>query len=281
MHLKNKHKKNYDLDALSSTYPLLKEFVFTNKHNNKTIDFSKPKAVKAINTALLQHHYNITFWDFSNNNLCPPIPGRVDYIYYLSDLITNISKEITVLDIGTGATCIYPLLGNSIYNWSFIATDIDPNSIENAQEIIDKNKLNKHIVLRLQKEKSHILTNIIKENEQFTFSMCNPPFYKSAQEAEDVNLRKTKNLKLDSELRNFSGNANELWYKGGEKAFLHNYLYESTLYKSQFEWFTSLVSKKELIKDLKRSAKKLNIPTFKVIEMTQGNKISRIIAWKF
>lgn len=281
MHLKNKHIEKYNLDKLVLESPLLAEYIFVNNYGNKTINFANPKAVKILNTALLKRHYQINFWEFPNKNLCPPIPSRVDYIHYLADLISLNNKEVTILDIGTGATCIYPLLGNSVYNWSFIGTDIDPNSIENAQKIIDKNNLNNYIELRLQKNKSNILTNMVKENEHFTLSMCNPPFYKSEQEAIKANLLKSKNLKISNTSRNFSGNSNELWYKGGEKAFLHNYLYESTLYKEKFEWFTSLVSKKELIKDLKHSAKKLNIPTFKIIEMNQGNKISRIIAWRF
>jgi len=279
VHKNNLHNTNYNLEELSIAYPPLNEFIFTNKYDTKTIDFANAEAVKSLNTALLKKHYNIDFWVFSDENLCPPIPSRVDYIHHLSDLTK--SKNIKVLDIGTGATCIYPLLGNAVYNWHFVGTDIDEKSIANAQVIIAKNKLGKLIELRLQSDKNNILNGIVLADDQFTFSMCNPPFYKSKEDALQANSRKLKNLKLDTKTRNFSGNANELWYKGGEKAFLHNYLYQSAQYKTQFEWFSSLVSKKELVQSMKQSLKKLGATKIKVIEMTQGNKISRIVAWQF
>jgi len=281
MHPKNKHKDNYNLDELGTAYPQLKEFIFTNKHQTKTIDFANAKAVKALNTALLKNHYQINYWKFSDDNLCPPIPSRADYIHYLAELILQKKEKITVLDIGTGATCIYPLLGNAIYKWNFIGTDIDKNSITNATQIVAQNNLENQILFRLQKDKNNILKGIVKPNDLFTISMCNPPFYKSEEEALNATNRKLKNLNIATKERNFSGNANELWYKGGEKAFLHNYLYESSLYKEQFDWFTSLISKKDLIKDIKKSLKKLGASEVKVINMEQGNKISRIIAWRF
>ena len=281
MHLKNKHNTKYDLDKLSNVHPLLKEFIFTNKYQTKTIDFSNAKAVKALNSALLKKHYQINYWEFSDENLCPPIPSRADYIHYLAELIPQNKEKINVLDIGTGATCIYPLLGNAIYNWNFIGTDIDKKSIDNAKQIIEQNKLENQITFRLQKDKNNILKGIIKPNDFFNIAMCNPPFYKSEEEASQATNRKLKNLNIITKERNFSGKANELWYKGGEKAFLHNYLYESSLYKEQFDWFTSLVSKKELIRDIKKSLKKLGASEIKAINMVQGNKISRIIAWRF
>ncbi len=280
MHNDNPHNNSYNFDELIIAYPLLSSFVFTNQFNTKTIDFSNPKAVKALNTALLKKYYNIQFWEFSDDNLCPPIPSRADYIYHLNDLIKP-STNIKVLDIGTGASLIYPLLGNAIYDWKFIATDIDNKSIENAKNIITKNNLDKLIKLRLQTDKANILNGVILTDDFFDVSMCNPPFYKSKEEATKAHFRKQKNLKINSTERNFSGNANELWYKGGEKAFLHNYIFQSKEFQKQFNWFTSLVSKKDLLKDLKRSLKKLKAKEIKIIQMKQGNKISRILAWRF
>jgi 23S rRNA (adenine1618-N6)-methyltransferase len=282
MHKNNKHKADYNFDKLCENLPELNEFVFTNKYDTKTVDFSNPKAVKALNTALLISHYNIKYWNFPDTNLCPPIPSRVDYIHYLADLIqVKPNSAISILDIGTGATCIYPLLGNSVYQWKFVGTEIDENSIQIAEEIISKNKLNQSIDLRLQTDKNQILKGIIHKNEKFTASMCNPPFYKSFDDAKKANARKQKNLGIQSKERNFSGNSNELWYKGGEKAFLHNYLYESSLFKDQCDWFTSLVSSKELVKGMYTSLKKLKATQIKTIEMNLGNKITRIVAWRF
>ena len=189
-------------------------------------------------------------------------------------------ENIKILDIGTGATCIYPLLGVAEYHWNFVATDIDLDSLDTAQDIIYDNKLESKIELRQQLDEQQILKGILKDEDSFSATICNPPFYKSAEEAQGANKRKNRNLGNNA-VRNFSGNNNELWYVGGEKAFLHNYLYESSLFKEKSHWFTSLVSKKENVESLEKSSKKLGVKEFKVIPMSQGNKVTRIVCWRF
>jgi 23S rRNA (adenine1618-N6)-methyltransferase len=279
LHPKNKFNKGYNFDALIAIHPTLKEYVSTNEFGVITIDFSIPEAVKELNKALLFSYDTLAVWDFPDENLCPPIPGRLDYIHYLADLISS-EEEVTILDIGTGATCIYPLLGVAEYNWNFVATDIDLDSLDTAQDIIDDNNLDGNIKLRQQFNEQQILKGIIEENDSFSAVMCNPPFYKSAEEAQGANKRKNRNLGNNA-VRNFSGNNNELWYIGGEKAFLHNYLYESSLYPNKSKWYTSLVSKKENVQSLEKSSKKLGAKEFKIISMSQGNKITRIACWRF
>jgi len=285
LHINNKHIKGYDFKVLTQTIPELSQFVFKNNYNTLTIDFANPIAVKTLNKALLKVYYDINYWEFPDQHLCPPIPGRVDYIHHLATLIEpyKLRDTIHVLDIGTGASCIYPLLGYSEYNWSFVGTDVDVNSIKNAQKIIDKNELTPNIKLRLQSNKTQILKGIIKPLDCFTISMCNPPFYKSEQDALEATTRKLKGLKMEplKLIRNFSGTANELWFKGGEKAFLHSYLYESSLFKTKCFWFTSLVSNKNLVKSMQKSLRKLGATKIDVINMQLGNKISRLVAWTF
>lgn len=279
LHQKNRFKKGYDFKELIKNNSSLQPFVFTNKYDTVTIDFSNPEAVKELNKALLFSYDKITVWDFPDENLCPPIPGRLDYIHHLSDLLST-EKDIKILDIGTGATCIYPFLGVVEYDWNFVATDIDLDALDYAQDNIDDNHFSDKIELRQQFDEQQILKGIIEESDVFTATICNPPFYKSAEEARGANRRKTRNLGNNA-VRNFSGNNNELWYIGGEKAFLHNYLYESSLYPKVSNWFTSLVSKKENVESLEKSAKKLGVKEFKVIPMHQGNKVTRIVAWQF
>ena len=279
LHPKNKFNKGYDFNALILVNPLLKEFVAKNQFGTVTIDFSNPEAVKELNKALLFSFEKISSWNFPAKNLCPPIPGRLDYIHYLADLLSS-EKNIKILDIGTGATGIYPLLGIATYNWNFVATDIDLDSLDVAQDIMDDNKFDSQIELRQQLKEEQILKGILKEDDSFSATMCNPPFYKSAEEAQGANGRKSRNLGNNA-VRNFAGNNNELWYVGGEKAFLHNYLYESSLFPKSSKWFTSLVSKKENVKSLEKSSKKLGVQEFKIIPMHQGNKVTRIACWRF
>ncbi|WP_440121159.1 23S rRNA (adenine(1618)-N(6))-methyltransferase RlmF [Tenacibaculum sp. Ill] len=278
LHKKNKHKNGYNFKLLKEKYPKIEEFVIE-KFEKETIDFSDPIAVKEFNKALLAAHYNIKHWNFSDDNLCPPIPGRVDYIHHLADLVAD-EENVTVLDIGTGASCIYPLLGIAEYDWNFVATDIDLDSLDYSQDIIDDNGFTDKVELRQQFKEEHILEGIIEADDAFTVTMCNPPFYKSAEEARGANRRKSRNLGNNA-VRNFAGNSNELWYIGGEKAFLHTYLYESSKFPKVSKWFTSLVSKKENVESLQNSGKKLGVKEFKVIPMHQGNKVTRIVCWRF
>ncbi|MFD1292798.1 23S rRNA (adenine(1618)-N(6))-methyltransferase RlmF [Lutibacter holmesii] len=285
LHPNNIHKNGYNFKELCEAYPNLKEFVFVNQYGTETIDFANPKGVRAINTALLFKYYNISFWDFPDDNLCPPIPGRVDYIHYLADLLksSGIHEQVNVLDIGTGANCIYPLLGNAAYGWSFVGTDIDKKSLDRAGAIVKKNKLGAVIKLTQQKDATHIFEGVLTNEDKFAATMCNPPFFKSQQEAMQANARKLEGLgNADTvEPRNFSGKQQELWYKGGEKAFIHTYLYESSKFKTQCFWYSTLVSKKENAESMLSSLKKLGATEIKTIPMHQGNKVTRVIAWTF
>ena len=279
LHPKNRFNHSYNFKELVALNPALKPFVFTNEYEKTTISFANPKAVKELNKGLLFSYKNISYWDFPDKNLCPPIPGRLDYIHHISDLIFK-KRKAHILDIGTGANCIYPLLGVAEYQWKFTATDIEKKSLANAQHIVTENKFQKSISFRHQKDPTHILKGILTSADHFDVSICNPPFYASQKEANTANQKKTTNLKTKKN-RNFSGDFYELIYKGGEKAFLHNYLYESAVFPKTCTWYTSLVSKKENIKSLQQSAKKLNVKNFTIIPMLQGNKLTRIVCWQF
>ncbi|MGL5113309.1 MAG: 23S rRNA (adenine(1618)-N(6))-methyltransferase RlmF, partial [Flavobacterium sp.] len=202
LHPRNQHRLGYDFDHLMEVLPELQTFVGVNEHQIQTLDFSSPEAVKALNKALLLAYYDMQDWDIPHDFLCPPIPGRVDYIHYLADLLAQsnngiIPKGETVqgLDIGVGANCVYPILGNSEYGWSFVGTDIDEKAIQNCKKIIEKNpKLIEAISLQLQTESRFIFKNIMETEDKFAFTICNPPFHNSKEEATKVATRKVNNL---------------------------------------------------------------------------------------
>ncbi|WNC73292.1 23S rRNA (adenine(1618)-N(6))-methyltransferase RlmF [Thalassotalea psychrophila] len=293
MHQRNRHNDGYDFNELVKTYPKLKAFVHTNKYQNLTIDFANSNAVKALNSALLAHHYQIQSWDIPAGYLCPPIPGRVDYIHYLGDLLkaTNNNKiphgnKVKVLDIGTGASCIYPILGQRQNGWQFVGSDIDPTSIATANKNIANNEsLIGSIECRLQENSDNIFANIIQENESFALTLCNPPFHKSLSDATKGSEQKWQNLNKVDETKsvnlNFGGQKAELWCDGGELKFIRKMIIESKQYQQQVLWFSCLVSKSDNIKPLKLALSKSKAKQVKVIKMAQGNKISRFIAWNF
>lgn len=291
MHLRNPHRFRYDFEILTEKYPSLKSFIIQ-RHGNETIDFSDADAVKALNKALLLTYYDISDWDIPANYLCPPIPGRADYIHYIADLLseTNDGKipegdGVLGLDIGTGANCIYPIIGNSAYGWHFVGTDVDEKALENCSEIIRKNPhLIDSISLQQQTEPRFIFKNIITTEDRFAFTMCNPPFHASKEEAIKGNLRKVSHLtnaKVAKPQLNFGGQSSELWVEGGEFAFITQMIYESAKYPQNCLWFTTLVSKKDNLKGIYRLLDKVNAAEIKTVEMSQGQKTSRFVAWTF
>lgn len=284
MHKDNPHHDKYDLKVLAKSHPVLKNYIIENEFTGGTIPFGNPLAVKALNTAILKHYYNVEYWGFPNEHLCPPIPSRVDYLYELKGVLdaNGLTKDIKVLDIGTGANCVYPLLGLKAFKWNFIASDSDADAIKSAKNIIDKNNFNTEISFKQQTNERHILRNVITEDDFITASVCNPPFYKNEEEAIRVTNKKWKGLKMDSNSeKNFSGKPNELWYNGGEIAFIKNYIYDSQLFKKNCAWFTTLVSNKDHLRPLKVHLKPYNPTQVKVIKMTIGNKVSHMLLWSF
>jgi 23S rRNA (adenine1618-N6)-methyltransferase len=277
MHPRNRHQDRYDLKELIRVCPELKAHVIVNKFGDESIDFANSVAVKALNRALLKSFYGIEFWDIPSEFLTPPIPGRADLIHSAADLFPD-PKNLRVLDIGTGANLIYPIIGFKEYNWQMVGTDIDLKALANAERIIEKNNL--PIELRHQKDKNSILKGIIDPREKFDLTICNPPFHESLAEASAGTERKWKNLgKKPAKNLNFGGQGAELWTPGGEKAFILKMIEESVQYKNQVTWFTALVSKATNLTFLTKSLEKLGAKT-KIIEMTQGQKKSRILCWK-
>ena len=284
LHPNNPHKGRYDFKILIEKLPELKSFIIKNPIGEDTIDFSDNQAVICLNKALIKTYYNIDNWDIPAGFLCPPIPGRADYIHYIADLLTK-KKNINVLDIGTGANCIYPIIGSQTFSWNYTASDIDPKSIENAQKIIDSNEnLKNKVKLKLQKDRNHIFVGVIEKNDRFDLTMCNPPFHSSLEDALKANQRKVDNLnKGNKNIQkglNFGGQKAELWCPGGERLFLKKMAKESAIFASQVYYFTSLISNKENVKPTIKVLEKLGAKC-QVLEMSQGQKISRVLAWTF
>jgi 23S rRNA (adenine1618-N6)-methyltransferase len=284
LHPRNKNREQYDLKELLKEFPELNKYITPNKYGEDSIRFSDPAAIRLLNKALLSNYYKIKNWDFPETNLCPPIPGRADYIHYMSDLLEK-RNDVTCLDIGVGANCIYPILGVSEYQWSFIASDVNPDAIASAKKIIKTNPtLKGKVKFRLQKDENKIFKGIIKPKEKIDVSICNPPFHSSKKEALKGSMRKVRNLtgKRSKKIKlNFSGMANEMIYEGGEEQFIQNMIAESLNYAKNCLWFTTLVSNEKNLNRIYSSLEKINVTEVKTINMGTANKISRIVAWTF
>lgn len=300
LHPRNIHTQKYDFDALVKDHPKLSAFVKKNKHDALGIDYSDANAVQCLNQALLAHHYKVQDWSVPKGHLCPPVPGRANYIHYIADLLGEefdgkppVGTKVKGLDVGTGTSCIYPILGNSIYGWKFVGSDISTDAINHAKTILSANPaLKKNIKTRFQKSSGHIFKDLIKPDEKFDFTMCNPPFYSSLEEANSASDRKVKNLNVNKEKKgnppidkdkasNFGGLKAELWCPGGETAFIKKMIKESATVKGQCKWFTTLVSNKTHLVEFYQLLQNLKRAEVRTIEMHQGQKISHLLAWRF
>lgn len=292
LHPRNKHRERYDFPKLIESCADLASFVSLNKFQDESIDFSNPDAVKMLNKALLMHFYGIENWDIPNNYLCPPIPGRADYIHYIADLLcsNNFGKmpkgaQIKCLDIGVGANCVYPIIGTTEYGWSFIGADIDSIAIESAKNIIQLNpSLKGKIECRLQENSKDFFYGILPKDELVDLSICNPPFHASAAEADAASLRKQSNLnktKVSKSKLNFGGQNNELWCEGGEERFVRNMIKQSKKFGSNCYLFSSLISKQSTLKSVYKVLQECEATITETITMGQGNKTSRLVAWSF
>lgn len=292
LHPRNKHRDRYDFKALIASCPDLGKFVVENKYGDESIDFFNADAVKMLNKALLIHFYGLTDWDIPEGYLCPPIPGRADYIHHMADHLkgSNFGRlpagdRIKCLDIGIGANCVYPIIGAHEYGWSFIGSDIDPVAIASANKIIEANELLKDKVeCRLQEKSSDIFYGVILKSEPVDLTICNPPFHASQAEAKAGSLRKLSNLKKEKVTKldlNFGGKEGELWTDGGEKKFIRRMIKESKKFGKSCCWFSTLVSKQSHLNDIYKQLDELDVEEYKTIQMGQGNKTSRIVTWTF
>jgi len=292
LHPRNLHRQGYDFAALIKALPELNAFVKTNEYHNLSVDFSNPDAVKALNKALLKQFYGIDNWDIPAGYLCPPIPGRADYVHYMADLLAGSNNgeipkgdKVKVLDVGVGANCVYPLIGSSVYGWNFTGTDVDLVAVSSAKNIVLFNPaLKGKIDFRLQPQRTDIFNGVINPDDAFDLTICNPPFHSSLKDAQAGNKRKWENLDrkpAEANALNFGGKSNELWYKGGEQAFISNMIKQSEQFSKQCFWFTTLISKKDSLDGVYRMLHNAKATEVKTINMSQGQKISRVVAWTF
>lgn len=299
LHPRNRHHGRYDFPALLRAYPPLARHVVPHPVEGDTINFADPAAVLALNRALLAHHYGLDRYELPAGALCPPVPGRADYLHHLADLLAETAPDrrpprgpaTRVLDLGVGANCIYPLLGAREYGWRFVGVDISSASLASARRLVDAHAhvgVADLVELRNQPDPRALFAHVTAPDERFAASLCNPPFHASAAEAAAGTSRKLRNLAAGRSHRgagqpplNFGGQAHELWCEGGETGFLRRMIAESAARPSLCRWFTTLVSKSARLPELERALAHARVAEIRVIPMRHGEKHTRILAWRF
>ncbi len=292
LHPRNKHRERYNFKELIATCPDLAHFVALNKFQDESVNFSDPEAVLMLNKAILKHFYGVGYWSIPEGFLCPPVPGRADYIHNIADLLASengevipLGKVVKCLDVGVGANCIYPIIGSREYGWSFVGSDVEAVAIDSATSIVEKNDtLKDNIELRLQANTYDTFRGVMKADEHFDVTICNPPFHSSLAEAHASTLRKLSSLnkqEIKDVVLNFGGSSNELYCNGGEERFVTNMIKQSKEFAQSCLWFTTLVSKQDKLRSFRKALKGVGAVEVKTIQMSQGTKISRVLAWTF
>lgn len=293
LHPRNRHRERYDFPVLTAACPELGAFVAVNAYGDASIDFANPEAVKTLNRAILKHFYGVVHWDLPQGYLCPPIPGRADYLHHLADLLATGNggtlprgPGVRVLDIGVGANCVYPLIGQHEYGWRFLGSEIDPGALACAKGILAANPgLAAAIELRLQSNPAQILKGLLQAGEVFDLTLCNPPFHASLAEAQAGTERKWRNLgrqaRPNAPVLNFGGQGSELWCPGGEAGFVRQLILESAQLGGRVLWFSTLISREANLPGVYAALKAAGALQHRTLPMAQGQKKSRLVAWTF
>ncbi len=165
-----------------------------------------------------------------------------------------------------------------------MATESHQGSHRWARQIV---RVNRSVAARIggryQPDPLACFANVTTAGERFTASMCNPPFHASADDAEAGSARKRRNLKLTPTASplNYGGAPGELWCEGGEVGFVERMIAESAARPHLCFWFTTLVSKSANLPRLRRALARVPATQVRTLEMAQGQKRSRILAWTF
>jgi len=290
MHRLNRFRDGYDFTRLVTAHPPLAPFVVQSPRGEPTITFADPDAVLALNQALLKEAYDLK-WSLPPGALCPPVPGRLDYVHHLADLLGGgdaadapRGPDIAILDLCAGANCILPLLGASEYGWRYVATEANQASHRWARQIVRINPgVARLIEGRHQPDPRLCFAHVTTASERFAACTCNPPFHPSHEVAAAGSARKRRNLKLgrDAAALNFGGTSDELVCEGGEVGFIERMIAESATRPELCVWFTTMVSKSANLLALRRALQKTPATLVRTVDVAHGQKKSRMLAWTF
>ncbi|XP_074590830.1 uncharacterized protein LOC141846696 [Curcuma longa] len=317
IHPRNRYsEKPPDFALLASLYPSFRFYVFPSSRpgGRPSIDWTDFNATRELTRVLLSHDHSVNWW-IPDGQLCPTVPNRSNYIHWIEDLLSselipslNFSdKKVKGFDIGTGANCIYPLLGASLFGWSFVGSDVTDVALEWAAKNVESNphlselieirnanitlcsiedvskseenieggmELSDRESLKLKQNvesyhEAHVLVGVVKVDEKFDFCMCNPPFFESIDEA-GLNPKTS-----------CGGTMAEMVYPGGEEAFIMRIISDSVVLKNSFRWFTSMVGRKANLKVLISKLREIGVSIVKTTEFVQGQTARWGLAWSF
>ncbi|EZA50536.1 Methyltransferase-like protein [Ooceraea biroi] len=276
IHPRNKYKTPPDYKKLAIKYPEFRQIAITDLAGRVRIDFQNEKSLRTLTETLLMHDFGLLV-RIPPDKLNPTITLRMNYILWIEDLMNHLKlkmDKVTGIDIGTGATCIYALLLAKIYGCHMIGTEVDEASVEHARDCIQGNNL-ENLIKVITVNAGRIFKDVIESNDAYDFSMCNPPFFESA---DDDAERIAKALPP----RNAStGNASELKTVGGEWAFVAQMIDESIELRDRIKVYSTMVGRKTDLMRLKQEIVSRGTTNVTWTEFCQGHTTRWGLAWSF
>ncbi|EIW74733.1 hypothetical protein CONPUDRAFT_169696 [Coniophora puteana RWD-64-598 SS2] len=280
MHPRNRYNTPPDFTSLAKRYPPLRPYVFINEDNVAILDFQNIDAQRRLTEALLHCDFNLKI-TLMEDRLCPPVPNRLNYILWIQDIIRSCDlpeRPVRGIDVGTGASAIYPLLACSMDpSWHMVGLEIDDESARCALQNVAANNLSDRIDIRMSVLDGPIFALFDDDlDTQYDFTMCNPPFYGSAQE-----IAESAEGKLYGPRSVCSGAAVEMVTPGGEVAFVSQMVRESVQHKTRCRWFTSMLGKLSSVSVVIELIKALGIDNYGITEFVQGQTRRWAVVWSF
>ena len=259
--------------------------------------------------ALMDSRFGVSLPSLPSDRLCPPVPNRFAYVQWLkndllpllcetNDYFTSMETlKYRGIDIGTGSSCIYPILFTSNNNeWKMIATEIDAYSVESARANVKANQLQDRIQIHLVKPTlaqqkgserggSDATSSggpssggpIVRALEccndsSFDFVMVNPPFFDTAASMEPRADNRDR-----TPMTCYEGS-----YPGGEVGFLCDMIRDSLLSRERIGWYSAMCGKKSSFTRLTQILVHLLGPGHvQSMEYSPGYMTRWFLAWTF
>ncbi|KAJ7108696.1 hypothetical protein C8R44DRAFT_295533 [Mycena epipterygia] len=282
MHPRNPYRIPPDFRQLANAYPPLDSCIIAHG-GGFTIDFKDEVSQRRLTEALLHRDFGISL-DLPGNRLCPPVPNRLNYVLWIQDLVRSTDplgdRPIQGMDIGTGASAIYPLLSCKLNpDWSIIATDVDRLSLDSARSNIEKNGLSERIQVFETTPEASIFAPLHGDlNARIEFTMCNPPFYSSHED-----------VVASADAKEFEPNAVctgadvEMITPGGESSFVRRMVDESVelVNRCRTRWYTSMLGKMSSLTEVVGAVRGHGIENYGITEFVQGSTRRWAVVWSF
>ncbi|XP_034404682.1 RNA N6-adenosine-methyltransferase mettl16 [Cyclopterus lumpus] len=279
MHPRNRYKdKPPDFSYLASKYPDFQQHVHTSLTGRPVVNFKEPEAVRALTCTLLKEDFGLTI-EIPLERLIPTVPLRLNYIHWVEDLTDGQKQPRRGIDIGTGASCIYPLLGATMNGWYFLATEVDDICFDYATKNVEQNNMSELIKVVKVPQKTLLMDALKEETEiVYDFCMCNPPFFANQLEAKGINSRNSRRPPPSSVN---TGGVTEIMAEGGELEFVKRIIHDSLQLKRRLRWYSCMLGKKCSLAPLKEELRKQGVPKVTHTEFCQGRTMRWALAWSF